>query len=100
MTSTKLDLPPLTQQPIMHIDGTPDAAYPVRILRTYREQCNVRWEVQGLDEAKTLIYETMNQHQRERAALLDVAIRVLQKHAALVADVMNIQEKPDGEEED
>ena len=67
----KLGLPPLTQQSVLHIDGIPDAAYPLRILQAYRAQCDVCWEVHGLDEAAVLLYEMMNQHQRERAALLD-----------------------------
>ena len=37
-------LPPLTQEAIHHVDGTPNEEYPLRILRAYRENCNYRWE--------------------------------------------------------
>jgi len=33
-----MKLPELTQQPILHIDGTPDEDYPLRILRAYRRR--------------------------------------------------------------
>jgi len=80
--TAKLDLPPLTQQPMQHVDGTPDVAYPLRILQAYRANCDVCWVVEGLDEATAGIYDMMNRHQRERAALLDDAIRALRLHAA------------------
>ncbi len=38
-----MDLPPLTQQPIEYVDGTPDLDYPLRILRAYRVNCDARW---------------------------------------------------------
>lgn len=74
-------LPPITQQPIEHIDGTPNDDYPIRILKAYRQNCNCYWEVHGLPKKEALIYEMMNEHQRQRAKLLDKAIRILEKAA-------------------
>lgn len=73
----ELNLPPLTQQPIMHVDGSPDAGYPLRILRAYRANCDSRYEGSG-DEGARIFCETMNDHQRQRAEILDKAIATLE----------------------
>jgi hypothetical protein len=39
----KDELPTVTQEVILGIDGTPDREYPLRILRVYRENCNCKW---------------------------------------------------------
>lgn len=72
--------PPVTQEPIMHVDCTPDADYPLRILRAHRENANVRWELTGgfSDEARQA-YVDMNEGCVQRAALLDEAIAVLER---------------------
>lgn len=72
-----VDLPPITQQPIICVDATPDADYVLRILRAYRENCNCRCEGMGALHTCELC-EVMNQAQEERARLLDFAIDVLQ----------------------
>lgn len=73
------ELPPLRNQvDVKFINATPKG-YALRILRVYRQHCNERWEVHGLDKAKTLIYDAMNQHQVERAKELDKAIAILEK---------------------
>ena len=74
----RIELPPLTQQPVQHVDGTPDLSYPVRILRAYRQECDSRWEVSGLDEAATPVYRMMNAHCLQRAIILDRAIAILE----------------------
>ena len=76
---TKLELPPVTQQPIMHVDVTPDEGLPLRILEAYRENCNVRWEVHGLGEGENQLYDTMNADCERRAEILDRAIALLGK---------------------
>jgi len=50
-------LPDITQQPIEHVDGTPDNLYPLRILRAYRENCNCMWSesTNGLGSQKSSI---------------------------------------------
>lgn len=73
----KLELPPTTQQPIVHVDVTPDEGLPLRILMAYRENCNVRWEAHGLDEASSRIYDMMNADCEHRAEILDRAIAIL-----------------------
>jgi len=79
----KVELPQFTQQVIETVDGTPNADYPLRILRAYRENCNCKWSDTGSPELETtnpLLY-LMNQHQEERAKILDQAIDLLQGNA-------------------
>jgi len=83
----KFNLPPLTQQAIQHVDGTPDREYPLRILKVYRQNCDSRWMVGTWDEKKqeyiedgVSIHSLMNQTQRERTKLLDEAIKVLEEY--------------------
>lgn len=68
---------PLTQQPIEHVDATPDEGYPLRILEAYRANCDVQWEVHGLPEDRSRIYDLMNEACEKRAAILDRAIAKL-----------------------
>lgn len=68
-------LPDLTQEPIRHINATPDKEYPLRILKAYRENCNCRW-AGDLDNP---LIKTMNEMNDERAKLLDNAIEILEK---------------------
>jgi len=77
--TTKTKLPELTQQPIWHIDGTPNDDYPLRILRVYRENCNSYWVVEGIPDNEKLIYDMMNEYQKQRAEILDKAIEKLRK---------------------
>lgn len=69
------DLPPLTQEPLVHVDGTPDEDYPLRILRAHRANCDCRWKVVEGDPSPLL--DAMNATQEQRAALLDAAIAKL-----------------------
>jgi hypothetical protein len=62
----------------LHIDGTPDGNYALRILRFYRLRCNEKWIVEGDDKAK-ILYDTMNEHQDLRAVELDKAISILEQ---------------------
>lgn len=64
------------QEPILHVDSTPDNEYPLRILRAYRENCNVRWQADGKIDSK--IYDVMNEHCEQRAIILDRAIAILE----------------------
>ena len=72
-------LPELTRQPIMFVDGTPDRQYPLRILRIYRENCNCMWSesTSGSPPSNPLL-QLMNEHNRQRAEILDRAIRILE----------------------
>jgi hypothetical protein len=69
--------PLLTQEPVLFINNTPDEEYPLRILQTYRKNCNCFWSTEGLDVSTMQIYEVMNDHQKQRAKLLDNAINIL-----------------------
>lgn len=72
----KDDWPPLTRDMILHIDGTPNAEYPLRILKTYRENCNSKWESNVVNNP---ICDIMNKHQDQRARILDKAIEILEE---------------------
>lgn len=77
-----IDLPPIRNEinPLdVHIDGTPDGNYAVRILEYYRLRCNEKWIVTGVPENKRLIYDAMNDTQDKRAVELDKAIVKLSK---------------------
>jgi hypothetical protein len=74
---SKFELPPLTQQAIMHVDATPDEGYPLRILRAYRENCNCRWAT-TTDGAMDALCGMMNEMCDKRAAILDKAIARLE----------------------
>lgn len=71
----KTQLPEISQEPVMHIDATPDEDYPLRILQAYRQHCDCRW-TSNLENA--LINE-MNKACEQRAAILDKAIAMLEK---------------------
>lgn len=60
------------------INSTPDGNYALRILEYYRLRCNDRWDVKGLSDDKTAIYDLMNEHQELRAIELDRAIAILE----------------------
>ena len=69
------DLPSLEPQPILHVDLTPDADLPLRILRAYRHNCDQMW----LADPPGEVWDIMNRDQLERAKLLDEAIATLEK---------------------
>jgi hypothetical protein len=77
MERTPISLPPMTQQPILQVDMTPDVFLPRRILEAYAENCRCKWEVNGLSEEECRVWEMMNQHQKERLAIIEKALRRL-----------------------
>ena len=76
-----MSLPPLTQEPILHVDATPDEDYPLRILRAYRENCDCMWATttDGKEDAASPLLVLMNEHNRKRAIILNKAILFLEK---------------------
>lgn len=75
-----MSLPKLTQQPILHVDGTPNEGYPLRILEAYRQRCDCRWaENAGDDKVTNPLLIMMNEHCEQRADILDRAIEKLCK---------------------
>lgn len=70
-----MNLPNFTQEPINHVDATPNDEYPLRILKAHRENCNCKWEAVPNDP----FVELMNKHCDLRAKLLDRAIEVLER---------------------
>jgi hypothetical protein len=61
----------------MAIDATPDGRYALRLLEAYRRRCECVWNVSGLDEHRTALYDHMNRDQQKRAEELDAAIALL-----------------------
>lgn len=84
MTLPELKLPgcrvKFEEEPIMHVDATPDPEYPVRILRAHREHQNYRWVVDSGSENLRELVAKMEAARRRRAQLLDEAIRILEQH--------------------
>lgn len=73
-----MNLPDVTQQPVMHVDGTPDEGYPLRILGAYRANCDCLWtDNTAGDKPLDPLCRTMNELQRKRAEVLDRAIAKL-----------------------
>ena len=70
------DLPPVTQQPIIHVDGTPDDEYPLRILKAYRENCNCKWVITNNE---SVFVKIMNEACDKRVKILDRAITILER---------------------
>lgn len=74
-------LPDLTQQPVQHVDATPNEGYPLRILRAYRQHCDCNWaETTDGQEATNPLLVMMNEQNRQRAEILDRAIQLLEAH--------------------
>jgi len=67
----------LTQQSIINVDGTPDENYALRILQAYRENCNCKFATGTNGECDNPLLITMNEHQDQRAELLNKAISKL-----------------------
>lgn len=76
MTVADNEIPELTRQPIEHVDGTPDRDYALRILRAYRANCDCKF----VAEPPSPLITMMNEHNDQRAALLDQAIAILEEH--------------------
>ena len=72
-------LPALTQQPVINVAATPDADYPLRILRAYRQNCDSMWASNSDGSVNSPLLEMMNEDNRKRAAILDKAIRTLEE---------------------
>ena len=72
-------IPPVTREPLAHVDATPDDGYVLRILRAHRANCDVRWaDSAGGEETTNPVLVAMNAACRRRAALLDAAIARLE----------------------
>lgn len=67
-------------EPRPPIDGTPDAYFPLRILRAYRESCNHQWgSSDGWTEQEMRRFKGMNDVCDARAKILDAAIAILER---------------------
>lgn len=82
------NLSAVTQIPILSVDLTPNEQLPVRILRAYRENCDCNWadttDGTGTDNP---VLVAMNEHNRQRAEILDRAIDVLVRGMEAPMDV-------------
>jgi hypothetical protein len=71
--------PELTQQPILIIDMTPNDELPLRILQAYRTNCNCNWATSSNGTCENPLFAIMNEHNKQRANILDNAILKLEK---------------------
>ena len=73
-----MKIPKLTQEPMLHVDLTPNDDLPLRILRAYRENCNCNWaEDTDGGEVKNPVLVMMNENNQTRRGILDKAIELL-----------------------
>ena len=81
------NLPELTQQPILYVDGTPDKGYPLRILEAYRQECDCKWaDTTDGEETENPLLKMMNEHCEKRAEILDRAIKLLREIEPLIEE--------------
>ena len=66
-------LPLLNQEPLYHVDGTPNNDYVLRILRVYRHNAGCNW----VADPPSPLLDEMNRVNALRAKLLDEAIEIL-----------------------
>ena len=66
-------------EPMIEIDATPNIDYPLRILRAYRDRCDLLWSSSslGITENSPLM-KMLNDAQKKRAKFLDMAIEILE----------------------
>lgn len=81
----KIEFPPvqdMIETRYQYIDGTPDGGYALRILRYYRRRCDEKWAISGtaVTETTQRLYDTMCEHQDQRAVELDEAIKTLESN--------------------
>ena len=74
-----MKLPELTQQPVLFIDGTPNEDYPSRILKAYRQNCDCMWSDTTNGEPQNPLLKLMNEHNKQRAEILDKIILFCEK---------------------
>ena len=72
-----IKLPDLTKQPLLNVDLTPNNDLPLRILKAYRENCDVRWVTNTNGECDNPLFDIMNKDCERRAIILDRAIKYL-----------------------
>jgi len=69
----------LNKEPVRFVDATPGDDYPLRILRAYLENAELRY--QGAPDGT--LSDAMNKMNEQREAILRKAIGVLEKHKAM-----------------
>ena len=65
---------------IVHINISPTPDLAIRILKAYRENCNLRWSTSSNELVDNEFTKKMNDLQDQRAKLLDKAISILEKN--------------------
>lgn len=77
-----IDFSRLKSEPMMGVNATPDAEYPIRLLRAYRDNNLVCWKVDGLSEDVTTVYDAMNAAAEDRVRILEAALAILRTNDA------------------
>ena len=93
--SSTTKLSPLTQELIHYVDGTPNADYPLRLLRAYRQRADCRWSDTSEGGAESTLLVAMNEHCRQRAAILDAALRILGEHRTELVEAAAVAQGDD-----
>lgn len=58
------------------VNATPDDEYPLRILQAHRDDCDIKFASDG-SESRDMLAKMMNEHQKQRAVILDKALEKL-----------------------
>lgn len=67
--------------PTYHVNATPDDEYPIRLLQAYRNDCDLPWITHPTDsEGSKALAKIMNEHQQQRAVILDKALEKLKEN--------------------
>ena len=67
---------------VLHVDATPNIEYPLRILRAYRNNADLRLSNStnpDIITEQTPFVKVMNEAQCKRAEILDKAIKILEE---------------------
>lgn len=72
---------PMSRQPVLSIDATPDKDYVIRILKAYRSNCDCKFSSTSACCRGTPLISEMNKLQEDRAKLLDKAIKILETYS-------------------
>lgn len=72
-------LKPKNKEPLQHVDATPDADYPIRILKAHLHNAEVVWDYEGeFGVGGKKIINEMNKISEKRRELLKQAISILE----------------------
>lgn len=80
------------KQRIIYIDATPDENYVLRILRAYRQDCNIHSSI-GINDEQDSFTKMLNEMQDKRKIILDKAIEIFENENKNIFECWKDNEK-------